>query len=131
MDTISLDTAVAITGISRSTLWRRVTDGSIGRCGKDSRNRAMLALADVLPLVTVPLDEEDARMLVRADAGDAAAQSDVGALFAQAALGAAGKTRGGGQLYTRNPLPHASGRIGRGRCDALARHPARGGAVRG
>lgn len=104
MDTISLDAAVAITGISRSTLWRRVTDGSIGKGGKDARNRALLALADVLPLAGaagVALDAEDVQMLVRADRGDAAAQADVGALFALATLDArnGGKPRGGGGSF--------------------------------
>jgi hypothetical protein len=50
MDAISLDAAVAITGMSKSTLWRRVTEGFIGKAEKDARNRAMLVLADVLPL---------------------------------------------------------------------------------
>ena len=59
MDMISLDAAVAITGISRSTLWRRVTDGRIGKGGKDARSRALLVLADVLPLAEVPLGKDD------------------------------------------------------------------------
>ena len=29
MNTLSLDAAVALTGISRSTLWRRVSDGAL------------------------------------------------------------------------------------------------------
>ena len=81
MDTLSLDASIAITGISRSTLWRRVTDGSIGRGDKDGRSRAMLALGDVLALVEVKLSAEDRAMLLRADAGDADAQADMGALF--------------------------------------------------
>ena len=81
MDTLSLDASIAITGISRSTLWRRVTDGSIGRGDKDGRSRAMLALGDVLPLVDVALTAEDVATLLRADAGDADAQADMGALF--------------------------------------------------
>ena len=81
MDTLSLDASIAITGISRSTLWRRVTDGSIGRGDKDGRSRAMLALGDVLALVEVKLSAEDRAMLLRADAGDAEAQADMGALF--------------------------------------------------
>ena len=81
MDTLSLDASVAITGISRRTLWRRVTDGTIGRCDTDGRSRAMLALGDVLGLVDVALNAEDRAMLLRADAGDAEAQADMGALF--------------------------------------------------
>ena len=81
MDTISLDAAEAVTGISRRTLWRRVTDGTIGRCDTGGRSRAMLALGDVLPLVEVQLSAEDRATLLRADAGDAQAQADMGALF--------------------------------------------------
>lgn len=81
MDTLSLDASVAITGISRSTLWRRVTDGTIGRGDKDARSRAMLALGDVLALVDGALGADDVAMLLRADAGEAAAQADMGALF--------------------------------------------------
>lgn len=81
MDTLSLDASVAITGMSRSTLWRRVTDGTIGRGDKDGRSRAMLALDDVLGLVDMALSAEDIAMLLRADAGDADAQADMGALF--------------------------------------------------
>lgn len=81
MDMISLDAAVAITGISRSTLWRRVTDGRIGKGGKDARSRALLVLADVLPLAEVPLGAGDLPVLLQADAGAAEAQADMGALF--------------------------------------------------
>ena len=81
MDMISLDAAVAITGISRSTLWRRVTDGRIGKGGKDARGRALLVLADVLPLAEVPLGAGDLPVLLQADAGAAEAQADMGALF--------------------------------------------------
>ncbi|GAB1386467.1 hypothetical protein MASR1M59_16150 [Melaminivora sp.] len=81
MDFLSLDASVAITGISRSTLWRRVTDGSIGRGDKDGRSRAMLALVDVLALTAVALAAEDVALLLLADGGDADAQADMGALF--------------------------------------------------
>lgn len=86
MDTISLDASVAITGISRSTLWRRVTDGTIGRGDKDERSRAMLALGDVLGLVDLKLSAEDIALLLQADQGKAGAQAELGALFALAAL---------------------------------------------
>ena len=83
MDWISLDAAVAISGISKSTLWRRVTEGSISKAGKDVRNRAMLVLADVLSLVDArqALSEEDVHLLRSADGGLAEAQVDVGAMF--------------------------------------------------
>lgn len=83
MDWISLDAAVAISSVSKSTLWRRVTEGSISKAGKDVRNRAMLVLADVLPLVDArqALSEEDVHLLRSADGGLAEAQVDVGAMF--------------------------------------------------
>ena len=81
MNTISLDSAVAITGVSRSTLIRRVRDGAITAGEKDASNRTTLALGDVLGLVSVPLSREDLRVLLQADAGDATAQADMGALF--------------------------------------------------
>ena len=81
MDTLSLEASIAITGISRSTLWRRVTDGTIGRGDKDGRSRAMLALADVLALVEVKLSAEDRATLLRADAGDAQAASALHPLY--------------------------------------------------
>lgn len=84
MHTLSLDAAVALTGISRSTLWRRVTDGSVGKGEKDARGRATLALVDVLALLRegggLTLRTQDVAVLLRADAGDAEAQADVGAL---------------------------------------------------
>lgn len=80
MHTISLDASIAMTGISRSTLWRRVTDGSIATGEKDARGRATLALTEVLELAQLALGDEDVTTLLCADAGDADAQADVGAL---------------------------------------------------
>jgi len=79
--TLSLEAAIAVTGLSRSTLWRRMDCGLINSHGKDARNRVLLRLDDVLPLTGVALGEEDLAMLLRADAGDAEAQADMGALF--------------------------------------------------
>lgn len=87
--TISLDAAVAITGLSKSTLWRRVADGTVGRGGTDARNRTVLKLDDVLRLVAVPLSPDDVAVLLRADAGEADAQADMGALFYLAGAGKA------------------------------------------
>ena len=151
MDTLSLDASVAITGISRRTLWRRVTDGTIGRCDTDGRSRAMLALGDVLGLVDVALTAEDKAMLLRADAGDAEAQADMGALFYVAGahkaalywlneaaaqdnaeamqwLGTAYASGGGGQLHTEGckPRHHVAGQGG---CTRAPHRPAADGAA--
>ena len=85
MNSISLDAVAAITGIGRSTLWRRVADGQLAKGEKDARGRATLLLGDALGLIRegAPIDwsKEDVDMLLQADAGDAAAQADIGALL--------------------------------------------------
>lgn len=85
MDTLSLDAAEAITGISSRTLRRRASDGSITSGERDARGRATMALADALRLAHegtgLVFSAGDAQVLLQADAGDAAAQADMGALF--------------------------------------------------
>lgn len=78
---ISLDTTVQLAKISRRTLWRRLNDGLIGRCGTDARGRALLALADVVPLLSIQLEKSgDMDLLIAADQGDSAAQNEMGIL---------------------------------------------------
>ena len=83
--TLSLDAAVALTGISRSTLWRRAADGALAKGEKDARGRATVALGAALALMRestrVRLSDEDVAVLLQADAGDAPAQADMGALL--------------------------------------------------
>lgn len=85
METISLDAAEAITGISSRTLRRRASDGRITSGERDARGRATMALANALSLAQentgLVFSVEDAQVLLQADAGDAAAQADMGALF--------------------------------------------------
>ena len=136
---ISLNTAAVLTGRSMRTWQRRIEEGQVPRLG-DGRG-AQVPFASVRPELAVDLADEDVQVLVRADQGDAAAQADVGALFALAALDEAkvhaGRKPaplargGGGQHYASAALPHASGGAGRCRCHALAWHAARGRAVRG
>lgn len=80
MNTLSLDAAVALTGISRSTLIRRVREGVITAGQKDADNRSTLVLSQVLSLAGLSLGAEDRRLWLCADAGDALAQADLGAL---------------------------------------------------
>ncbi|TDQ39002.1 tetratricopeptide repeat protein [Thiopseudomonas denitrificans] len=85
---ISLDSAVLLATVSRRTLWRRVQDGQIGRSGTDERGRALLALADLGPLLCIRLDDEgDASLLVEADRGSAVAQNELGILCLEQAQG--------------------------------------------
>lgn len=79
--TLSLDSAVAVSGVSRSTLRRRMADGSVREGEKDASGRTTLVLSDVLALAHLPLDQDDLRVLLQADAGDAVAQTDMGAFF--------------------------------------------------
>lgn len=81
VDAISLEAAIAVTGISKRTLWRRVSDGTIAKHKEDSRGRAMLALAQVAGLIDLPLTDEDLSLIVKADGGDAETQADAGAMF--------------------------------------------------
>ena len=98
---ISLNTAAILTGRSMRTWQRRIEEGLVPRLG-DGRG-ALVPFSAVRPALVVDLTEEDVQMLVRADQGDAAAQADVGALFALAALQeakarpAAPLNRGGGE----------------------------------
>ena len=84
---ISLNTAAVLTGRSVRTWQRRIEDGQAPRLG-DGRGKSLVPFAAVRPWLAVPLGEEDLRVLVRADQGDATAQADIGALFALAALSA-------------------------------------------
>ena len=85
MNSISLDAVAALTGMGRSTLWRKAADGVLAKGDKDARGRATLALSDVLGLIRdstgVPFSDDDVAVLLQADAGDAEAQADIGALL--------------------------------------------------
>ena len=85
MNSISLDAVAALTGMGRSTLWRKVAEGVLAKGEKNARGRATLALDGVLGLIRdstgVPFSDEDVAVLLQADAGDAEAQADIGALL--------------------------------------------------
>ncbi len=80
-DAISLEAAIAVTGISKRTLWRRVSDGTIAKHKEDSRGRAMLAFTQIAGLIKLALSDEDLCTIAKADSGDANAQADAGAMF--------------------------------------------------
>lgn len=85
---ISLTTAAVLSGRSLRTWQRRVEDGLVPRLG-GAGGRTLVPFAAVRPALAVALDDEDVAVLERADQGDAAAQADIGARLALAALQAA------------------------------------------
>ena len=81
---ISIDTASAITDLSRRTLWRRISAGEVTRVADDDRGRAMLLWADVAPYIGVPIAPDEQLLILQADAGNAEAQDDIGQFFLMA-----------------------------------------------
>lgn len=75
---VSLDTVMAITGLSKRTVWRRIAEGSLRKVAEEARGRVLLDADEVLWLVPHKLAAVDAALLCRADAGDAEAQNDIG-----------------------------------------------------
>jgi hypothetical protein len=83
---ISLEAAVALTGLSRRTLWRRIAEGALhkieaGEGTKDKAAHTHLVLSEVLELATLLLDDECLAQLKKADRGDPAAQLEIGQYF--------------------------------------------------
>ena len=81
MYVVSIDTAVAITALSRRTWWRRISEGTVRRVINDRRGRAMVYLNEVESYICIPMKPKDLAVILRADAGDADAQNDIGQLF--------------------------------------------------
>jgi hypothetical protein len=88
---ITIQAAIAISGRSQRTWWRRIEDGAVRKLAPDARGRARIALEDVLALVDCGLAPADQVLLAAADAGDAGAQSDIGELFLAAGRCEAGR----------------------------------------
>lgn len=113
---ISLDAAEVMAGISRRTLWRRVTDGALAIGAKDGRGRATVLLDDVRALIEdnigLALGGAEAQWLVQADAGDAAAQADIGALLYV-------ESAGGGQAALEAALYWLRQAADKGNADAM------------
>ncbi|MCK2087988.1 hypothetical protein MXC99_07330 [Thauera aromatica] len=81
MDAIRLDTAAALTGLSKRTLWRRLAGGALravdGAAGEATRVR----LDEVLALSPLRLEAEARGMILDADRGAAPAQCELALLL--------------------------------------------------
>ncbi|MDM0104255.1 sel1 repeat family protein [Variovorax sp. J22R24] len=78
---ISIQSAIAMTGRSQRTWWRRIEEGVVRKLDPDTRGRARVSLDDVVDLIGVSLTAEDKALLELADAGDPDAQDDIGQMF--------------------------------------------------
>jgi uncharacterized protein len=78
---ISIDTACAITEISKNTWWRRISKGDFTRVTKEAHGRTMLLWSELAPHICIPISPEVKQFVLLADAGDADAQDDIGQLF--------------------------------------------------
>lgn len=86
---VSLDTAALLTDTSKRTLWRHLSAGKLQRHSVDEQGRVMLALTELTNKLCVKLSTssggggagDDFSLLVSADRGDSAAQSELALLF--------------------------------------------------
>ncbi|WPL18342.1 hypothetical protein Thiowin_03413 [Thiorhodovibrio winogradskyi] len=84
MPTIHFKTAMAITGFSRATLWRRIKNhpGTSETLGESKGLRhTRIDLDSALAWAGLTLEDEDRALIPAADAGDAPAQRELGLLF--------------------------------------------------
>ncbi|SFM52089.1 Sel1 repeat-containing protein [Ectothiorhodospira mobilis] len=85
MRTIRLNTAMLLTGLSKRSLWRRVSTSPYPtRRESHGGSRTLLAIDTILSDLPVDLDAEDLSVVERADRGDAEAQNDVALILMQA-----------------------------------------------
>lgn len=78
---ISIDTVVILTNISKRTIWRRLNDRKIIRTGTDTRGRTMLDLNDIISMLPFSISEDDYELLTGVDNSDPNAQNDLAQLF--------------------------------------------------
>lgn len=85
MSIISLETTIALTGLSRRTLWRRLSEGVLQKIDLaetgNGKARTWLDMSEVLALANLTLDEAQIQLLRRADHDDAEAQLEMGQFF--------------------------------------------------
>lgn len=81
---ISLSTAATLTGWSKRTLWRRLSDGTLARSSGQEildDKKTKIDFATIASHVCIPVAADDIELIERADAGDTEAQTDLAVLF--------------------------------------------------
>ncbi|WP_412852273.1 tetratricopeptide repeat protein [Ectothiorhodospira shaposhnikovii] len=88
MPSITLESAIQLTGLSRRTLWRRIATGTVrrlGRTGGRGPGHARIELELIRGDIPLPdLEDEDLQVIQQADAGDPAARHDVALMLMEA-----------------------------------------------
>ena len=85
MHTISLDTAMQLTGLSKRSLWRRVSSASYPTQREShAGSRTLIAIEAIEADLPAPLEPGDEAIIARADQGDAEAQNDVAMILMEA-----------------------------------------------
>lgn len=85
MPFICLSTAMAITGLSKRTLWRRIGEGRIATDNKPAPGeKTLVDLKDVLKCASLELNPEEYAIVSDADQGDREAQCNLGLLLMKA-----------------------------------------------
>jgi len=81
---INLEAASSVTQLSKRTLWRRLSEGQITRQANDEEGRTMLTFEGLVPMLCIPMAQDDHELIIEAAAGDAEAQTDLALLFLEA-----------------------------------------------
>jgi uncharacterized protein len=77
---INIATAMTLTGLSKRTLWRRITAGTFESSALKG-DKTKITLATIKPYIRVPLEDRDYDLVIRADGGDPEAQCDLALIF--------------------------------------------------
>lgn len=78
----NLTTVMALTGWSKRTLWRRVSDGTVVREDlSEGEKITKLRFNALTQHLCIPISDEDFGLIDQADAGDPEAQTDLAVLF--------------------------------------------------
>ncbi len=79
MELVSLSTATILTGLSKRTLWRRISSGELPR--QDAGGKAMIDVASIADSFIVAAEVE---LVLQADRGSAEACNDLALVFLEA-----------------------------------------------
>jgi uncharacterized protein len=81
MDLISIAAVMALTGQSERTLRRKIADGTLPKVETGNLNKVMIPADAIQAQLCIPMCDVDWSLVLRADAGDAEAQTDLGLLL--------------------------------------------------